>query len=347
MTGHPTHQQPSLHSVIRALGLTTLVACGVLLLAERAACLCLQFVRFPNSYTDARNTRGDLNWVEYTRPRPKRPNERRIILISNSQGYGREMLDTSLIYPKQLERLLNARDPRHTYTVANWSMDGGGGPEMVVLTARAVQHHPDAILLIAYSENFTDKRSRRPLSYAKSEVQSLAYVGEVRRRLSPWFVETFQVTRPIGWLSARSGLIRCRESFIEPGRPIQFGKAHFGKVRKLRSWKGRGTELLEEAYRAASQAKGARFVIVGMPLNEQGFSASTMPRAQGYIDAARTVLASKPGTAVLDATHLFPPEQFLTPDHFTANGHRAFAEWLADQLNQPQLAMMSGGVDGI
>jgi len=304
----------------------SLSACLVLSLAEGAARVGVRAAA-PHCYDTTRNLREGY-WAQYTAPRKRRPDQRLIILITNSQGRMRRGggLDA---YPARLQQQLAQWDPQHEYLLANWAMTGGNLAEMIVLAARAAAHRPDAVLLVTYTRNFREDQTRRTLEESWSDVSHLAYLPEVRRHLSPWFLEQFQVRSPRGWLAARSVLVQLHERFVSlvKGQTVRPG----GRPALITAepWTGMSSRLLDEFYRTFRHGLPTTpLVIVSMPLNPVRFTPESWPNILAFFPKAQGRLAGEPRVAVLDATGIVETRHFSDDTHVGTEGHDQFARWL-------------------
>jgi hypothetical protein len=114
--------------------------------ARRAWCRDL-----PNHLRNPGFRRG---WYEYVGATPPRaPNERVILLLSNSQGYGREVAEHETVAGRLQARL--ATESRTT-RVVNWSLPGGQSFDFAVRAAAAHDLRPDMIILLAASALFSN-----------------------------------------------------------------------------------------------------------------------------------------------------------------------------------------------
>jgi hypothetical protein len=262
-----------------------------------------------------------------------------VILITNSQGHVRRNGGVES-YPAQLGALLNHADPRHSYIVANWSVPGGNAPEMIVLAARAAAHHPDVVLLVSYSRNFTHQRRDPSLGATGIDVSHLAYVSQTRRHLSPWFLELFRVTDFRGWLAARRRLVQLRETFVSM---VKGGTARQRPTLiEAKPWTERSSQLLNDFRQTIRRGlPQTPLLVVSMPLNPHRFTQESWPNVRAFTAQAHAQFDHQPEVAVLDATDLVDPALFTDETHMVVEGHERFAHWLLSQL-MPVLASKEG-----
>ncbi len=288
----------------------------------------------PSSYDAPRNPYFLRAWPEYTAPRPPRPaDEERIVVLTNSQGYLRERADGRETWPARLEEFLRARG--RNAQVLNWAVPGASGAELALLAARAVEHRPEVVLVVSYSENFGPFWRRKEISFARSDVPELAYLPEVRRRLPASFLRSVDAYEPLGWLQAhltlmdlRSRLFEWRERWtfvpVEPKRPPE---------RKLVLHEARNFALLADLLHPLARARPRpRVLLVAMPLNPEGFE--DLAPAAAFAAACRTWAERADWITARDATHLFPADVYYGPRHFRPEAHRAFAEWLLPDVER-------------
>ena len=103
----------------------------------------------------------------------------------------------------------------HRYTVANWSIGGASGPELLLLAARAAAHNPDLVMLVSHSEPFAYNRANMPLSFYISDSNQLACITDVREHLPRGYRERL-VEPGFGLrLEYHAALLRLRGAFIE------------------------------------------------------------------------------------------------------------------------------------
>jgi len=308
--------------------------------AEISARVLYARLDFPHATEGPRNPFYRRAWPEFTAPTAPREGERRIVVISNSQGFFRESADGSKGWVSRLEGLLNEAGPDRPTRVLNWSIDGANSPDMVVLGARTAGSRPDLVLVVTWAPNFTNRRLRRPLSFMISDVNQMAYQRDVRRYLSDRFLDELDAYDPLGWLSVHSGLVKLRDGFVEP-RHDRWSfvsevpkNVDLSKVRmNVRTWFDRSTMLLEELVSTIDRASpDARLVIVGMPVCGISFTPEIWPRLRGFLPRCREILADRPNVDLLQAIDVVDPDLFYTPVHLDPEGHEVFARWLLPRV---------------
>ena len=158
-------------------------------------------------------------WPEYVRGlADAAQGYRRMIVLGNSQIFGREVLpDTT--YPGLLENLLNAAPQPGDlpWRVENWGAPGGFGHSLTLLAAKALAQQPDVLLIVSLSNNFSTVNCDSPLTYSAFDTPLLAAESEVLAQL-PWSFLTRHVTLEM-WLSLcakrYSGLVRMSDHLWE------------------------------------------------------------------------------------------------------------------------------------
>ena len=286
-------------------------------------------------------------WREHVRgAEPRRDGDELIVLITNSQGYGREVAEARA-YPALLEGLLNERSPRPVRLV-DWSLPGGSAPEFTLLCAAAHRLRPDVVLVASSPANFnasllepqTGGLVQQPWS---SDTPHLLAFADVRRRVSPEFLERYfspleradlrlsAVFRPwryrrlpSAWLS-RFEALRPFES--HPGIETWFFGPieHPAEILNIRLRAPVSWTLADEVVRALAEPSFRPLFVVIPRHSVQG----ELP--DEFRDGMRTRFESI-GGGFLDLSRALPDERFQTATHLTAAGHRELARLLADWL---------------
>lgn len=297
--------------------------------------------RLPSAAEDGlpRNPHYARGWPEYTRaPAPSAPPraEPLVIAISNSQGFLREREDAGEAWPARLAQELAATGA--PARVMNWSMPGGNGQEMTVLAARARQHSPDLILLVSYVDNFTDRWRGGDLGYGFTDVAHLAYLREVRARLSTGFLLAAGAYDPLGWLGAHSALVWFRNRWDDDGERWRWKAAEPTRRSRLLAADSvtladpGSFALLDDFFDAAGAGDpgGPALLVVAMPLC--GSIWRNRESGGAFATAAAARLAGNPRAAAADATALVPDREFYGARHLRPAGHARFAAWLAPRV---------------
>lgn len=294
-----------------------------------------------------RNPLFRRGWREHVRGvEPKREGEKLIVLISNSQGYGREVSDAET-YPALLEGMLNERWQRPVRLV-NWSLPGGSAPEFTLLCAAAHRLRPDIVLVASSPANFNASLLvsqmgglvQQPWS---SDIPHILAFEEVRRRVSPAFLERYfsaleridlcvsAVFRPWGYRSLPSAWLMRFEALRAFERHPANETWFFGHIehpariipihpRAPVSW-----TLVDEVVRALDE-----------PIVRPVFVAIPRHSVQGELDdefrdGMRGRFESI-GGSFLDLSRALPDVHFQTATHLSADGHKQLAHLLADRL---------------
>ncbi|RMF80642.1 MAG: SGNH/GDSL hydrolase family protein [Chloroflexi bacterium] len=312
---------------------------GFVMAAEGLAAMIYQHIEFATSYDAPRNPNFRRGWVEYTRPPATRePNERRIILISNSQGFLRERPEDEFVYASQLEMLLNQQADGSNYQVLNWSIPGGNAPEYILLAARAAAHDPDMILLVTYSQDFVE--DLHPIAFYISDANRLGYLSDVRRYLPAEFIRQYAINDPLAWLEAHTYLGNMRNRLEIPQNDSWTWEAREKRDRprglhRFKEWieqAEREMQFLNDTLLAA--LPDTPIVIVQTPINDLAFTQDSLNQAEQFIPRLQAHFESNPNVTILNASDIIAPETFY-PDgvHFRPEGHRQFAEWLLPVVN--------------
>ena len=324
------------------LGKAVLTAVLVVMVAELAAQAAFSRIEFAHSYDEPRNPNFRRAWPAFTEPRTRGPNDKLIILISNSQGYAPELHDGEQCYAHQLQMLLNEPDSGHRYTVANWSIGGGSGPEMLLLAARAIEHKPDLLMLVTHSEPFTHTRVKLELSMHISDSNQLACDPEVRASLPDWF--RTKLGRPdIGlYLESNSCLMRLRSTFVEHRerrwvprqQNVERDKGpHLAPLGRASRVRRSGVAMIDSIARTFREGlPDTPVLVVSMPLCGSKWDPRSWPGLHGFGDLASQVLndgfPDDPKITVIDAVDAVDQDLFITRTHMVPEGHAAFSQYL-------------------
>ncbi|MHC4844644.1 MAG: hypothetical protein ACYTCU_00630 [Planctomycetota bacterium] len=144
----------------------------------------------PTAAEVARLERKRRGWPEYVAG----PSERErplVVIISNSQGYGREMHDPADTWAGHLRESLARRDP--PIDIENWSSAGLRTGEIELLSMQAVERRADLVLYMVAHRN-VDLRGYVTLKTVGSDIPLLA------GRPSLWgLIDDSEVGRRANW----------------------------------------------------------------------------------------------------------------------------------------------------
>jgi hypothetical protein len=310
--------------------------------ARRAWCRDL-----PNHLRNPGFRRG---WYEYVGATPPRaPNEKVILLLSNSQGYGREVAEHETVAGR-LQALL-ATESRTT-RVVNWSLPGGQYFDFAVLAAAAQDLRPDMIILLAPSALFCSPDVPRAGTETwTTDVHQLLTRTAIRRRMQPadlsprlsvslwgdiilgraWPPWRWR-RRPVAWLATMPALrpllpnehdttwIFPRPPGRTRGAPRAPSKRTFlAPDRTLVLAPAPAQRLLDQLQRAAP-----RVLLVDQP---RVASWHTQPDPAW---PALEELARARGIECLRLRDLVPDEEFVSATHLSAEGHDRLARRLLE-----------------
>jgi hypothetical protein len=311
----------------------------------------LMDARLPHG--EGRNPRLLRDWDRYVaRTAVASPDERRILVLSNSQGRGPEH-SPDRIYPSLLARRLETGGDR--VRVVNWSVAPSRVPEAVVLLARAQDLAPQVVLAVFppswfAAGDYETPGGPTPLSMFESDVTDTAWlyrerlpVEFTRHYLTPATAGTALLARwwpsfrfrdlPAFWLSRR--VPRLRPLLPEASRARWYDT---DLVRLPRRRPGPAPEFptpdphpaLVSMLDTAAARLGTRRVFVLQPL---WFAIE--PRHAPAVTRLKRELAAR-GWEVWDMSAAVPWTEFLEGSvHLTERGHRLFAELLAARLAEP------------
>jgi len=324
------------------LGKAVLTAIVVVITAEMMARAVMGRITFAHSYDEPRNPNFRRAWPAFTEPRPRGPEEKLVILISNSQGYAPELEDGTQCYAHQIQVQLNEYDPEHHYTVANWSIAGASGPEILLLTARAIDHDPDLLMIVTHSNPFSFARANMKLSFIISDSNQLAYIRSVRDRLPDWVRREQRELSPALFLESHSGLIRLRDVFVEqregrwvprqlnPSRRMSPYRRRLPRAPKVRQGGEKMFNAVVHTFREGRP--DTPVLVVSMPLCQSKWDPQSWPGLHGFGHRMQEMLAEgfpgDPKITLVDAIDAIDPTLFITQAHMTPRGHTEFSQYL-------------------
>jgi len=292
----------------------------------------------PNSYDAPRNPHFRRDWVRWTRPPATLPDARRMVVISNSQGFLRERPEGELCYTARLEELVAERTDAPAEAL-NWSIPGGKIPEMTVLAARAAAHDPTDIVLVTYTENLVGESMRTRLSFGISDAPLLTALSEVRELLSDEFQSRFDVGNVAPYTSVYTGYGAFRWKTVEGADEDWYWRKKEPDLdlstleKTVDPWDDDSSWALREFVETARRAApNATIHVIEMPLPKPAWTPEAWAIHQEMATNARAALEGFQGVQIHDALTLIPPDQFYTHTHFRAEGHETFARWLADRI---------------
>ena len=333
--------------MLKPVATAALTALILILLAETAARSILGGVPLPHSFDTPRNPNFLRAWPAYTAPRGRAPDEKLIILISNSQGYAPELEDASQVYAHRLQTLLNEQDPTHKYIVANWAIAGASGPEFLLLAARAVDHDPDLLMVVTHSNPFTNGRVNPDLSFYISDCNQLIYDDSIRERLPNWFLNRHDAWSAALYLEAHSGLVGIHDLYTEQreGRwePRQRHRrapaAHRKNLPRAPKVKQAGSRLFTEMIRVFRTSRpNTPILLISMPLCESRWAPATWDNLASFGQWVQERIdqdfPDDPTIEVVDALKAIDESQFITQAHMTPQGHDQFARYLLPHVRE-------------
>lgn len=294
-----------------------------------------------------RNPHFRRAWVEHVEREPaRRTNEFLLVLISHSQGWGREVTDAET-YAVRLEAYLGARMTQ-TVRVVNWSIDGADAPEYVMLAAAARRLRPDVVLLVSGDDNYgahylgKHPTNRRRTPWA-SDIHYLLEDPEIRRSLPIGYRQHFFDIRDVvdvglaslwrGWRYREIPLARLFQvKALQPfaggqKEPIWFirppaNPRHIQPPRRPQPLNWLGASWYFKTLRGLP----ARCIVVGMPMH------SSWRKSTGEFPAEMKRRAELEGHLWWDLADAIPDGEFYTAAHLAPAGHDRFARILAERL---------------
>ena len=289
----------------------------------------------------SRNPGFRRGWYEFVRTTPPRQaGEKLVLIISNSQGYGREV-NESETYAMRLQALLRAQG--QPARVVNWSIPGGQFFDFLMLAAAARDLQPDVLVLPLASVVFSlpDRPHEGPDSWT-SDLHHLLSVGAIRRRLasadrqsrltvSLWgdilIGRAWPIWRwrqwPAAWLA--------RHAQLAPLLPDDVGASWYGPPpRRFLQPPPERAMLLQsnqaERFLDLAQPVAPRIILVNQPRH------STWLAQTDRVWAPLTELAQARGIEVIQLQHTVPDDSYLTATHLDRAGHDIFARRLLEHL---------------
>ncbi len=286
-------------------------------------------------------------WVEHVlRTPPARSDEQVVLLISHSQGWGREVTDAET-YASLLEDDLRARAPTTTRVrVVNWSVPAVSGPGFTILAAAAHRIRPAYLIFVASADQFCTRTflatdgSHRP-SRASDLYYLLGY-RDIRRLLPRDFMDRFYNTSD--WLDIALG--RCwpgwrvrtlpahvltRWEVLKPFakndiEPVWFGPRHHSRLIREPMPPALPDERLLATFLSLAAGAAPRVTWINTPVHSR-WREEPDP---GIAPVAAACAAH--GVMFHDAQAVIPDADFFTATHLEASGHRLMAAYLAEVI---------------
>ncbi len=301
---------------------------------------------------EKRNAFVNQMWVPHVFQSDKgKADELLVIIISNSQGFDKQLQDQQL-YPNKLEEHL-AKLVNKPVRVLNWSIFGGNAPEFVLLGAATNRLNPDILLLIATQRNFNERylllnpktESHYPWG---SDTQLLLGYWDVTRHVPIEFVSHFFNFRDLieiglariwpSWHYRQMPLMHLREN-----QPFKHAEPHLRKelypyggtdearvlerLEAYRKHKLTGWNLVEYFLSSTASLK-TRKIYVEMPRRPRREFSLKEEQEQFY----RTLNSG--GFEIRDLSSSIPETLFLGDLYLKPEGHELFAQNLAELIIQ-------------
>lgn len=282
-------------------------------------------------------------WVEHVRRTPPaQPGEHLVLLISHSQGWGREVTDAET-YAALLEAELRARAPTALVRVVNWSVPAVAAPGFTILAAAAHRLRPAQLLFVASADQFCTRTffgmdgTARP-SRASDLYYLLGY-RDVRSLLPRDFTSRFY---DLGaWLDI--GLGRCwpgwrartlpahvltRWDMLKPfakndQEPVWFGPRQHRRVIRQPMPSTLPETYMLDTFLAVATGAAPRVTWINTPVHSR-WREEPDPGIASIAAACRSH-----GATFHDAQAALPDDAFFTATHLEAAGHRLMAAYLA------------------
>ncbi|MCP3892657.1 MAG: hypothetical protein GY702_27840 [Desulfobulbaceae bacterium] len=308
---------------------------------------------------EKRNVHYRRGWAEHViSPSKKKKNEKLIIIVANSQGYGREVSDKQS-YPSLLEDSL-ANQFSQNIRILNWSIYGGSVKEMTMLTAAAKRLQADIFLYIDRPSGFhvnyvKANRKRGWLSNFSFDVRFLLWHPDIRKTLPPDFLSYYfgpmdyvdislaHLFKPWYYRELPVSFVLQNED-MRKFNPSKWSQKWVSAPRDTREKQERllrQTEKMIKTRREQLKENAISWKAVKHLLDTtQGLTAEkyfiSMPvhtLIQGESDLILPEIStrfSKKGFRVLDFSKKIPDYQYLSMAHLNETGHQTMAELLTE-----------------
>ena len=265
---------------------------------------------------------------------PRREETVRVLILGDSQVWGYGVGDDETL-SSRLQELLAGRYPGSDVQVLNGGVPGyGTADELAWLRSRGKALDPDVVLLVFLPVNDFDENRTPAITRTAIEDGYLVWrsvTSESARqplflRVKSWLKFRSHLVRlasdAMGYLVLRGGLVRWAGSLWETGESFSSEDA------------SRTRHLLEEVVRTAEEL-GARSMLVYTTGQDRILSPSYEPLPSRKVVEEAAAAAGVPWVDVTpplrdraERLELF----FRHNGHWTAAGHRAVAEVVADEL---------------
>ncbi|MBN1557149.1 MAG: hypothetical protein JW951_03280 [Lentisphaerae bacterium] len=318
----------------------------------------------PSCVEAQRNPYRFRGWPEYVEQHETAPGVKRLVLLTNSQGYAGE-IPAYKIYPYRLEMLLRGEGAGGStrWEVLNWATDGITTIEQSILAAYLQTLTPDVVLVVTGYADYAVEHDGQGFLYCRSDVPRLATRLPVFTRLPPDYrrrhlkledTVTFLLRdrlaclrmREYGWSWLESRLPGVHEMFYAPHvNYLPWDIKARPWIRPLRRPAGRPEDpVLRYGPESVAMLRdyldllthiSARVIVVNEPVrtHEDDYRAGWHLAFQEDLRE----LTETYGLTLWDLYSAVPADQFITSSHFHPRAHAAFAAMLAERL-QAELA---------
>ena len=311
----------------------------------------------PSCAVDRRNAYRFRGWPEYVEgTQALIPSNRTVVVLSNCQGYGAE-LPGKMGYPAVLQNELSSLTlPGDIpWKVVNWSLDGATSIEYVILAAYLKTLHPDVVIASVAFADFRAEHFQEGYRYCRSDVARLATRSSVIRNLPNSFLERHMKVEDslalwafdhlailrvaeYGWSWLDGHMPGCHYAMYAPAlnyRPwrIEGEKQWLPEIRPIGvprdqdldlAYDDRSSAMIDELT-AVLASGNAPVVLVAQPFRD---SHSSMGRFVEDLTKSSTLR----GIPFWDLHGAIPADEFVTSNHLSRRGHRAFANELARRI---------------
>ncbi len=331
-----------------------MLACGLAALLLPPPASCVDQSRNPYRFRDWPHYVGAMDSGEHTA---------RVVLISNSQGYGGEY-PAQKVYPARLEALLNERKTGGVehWEVLNFSLDGVTPMEYMALAARLREEKPTWLISISGSADYRADNFDKGFSFCRTDIPQLLTTGLMASRLPLSFWRRHGRVEDVltAWVTQRLPLLRLRDyvwSWLDTRFPGA-QKAFYAPRTTYRFWQlrgeartapvtsplqGNGESQLDLTYDEKSAVLLGEFIaqLAEVPAGHKLVATSPLRstfadgREGPWVAAFRADLkrlADEAGLPFWDLTELLPPEDFITSNHLQDRNHKRMAALLEERI---------------
>lgn len=269
---------------------------------------------------------------------------KKIVVISNSQGYGRETSVENL-YTSQLEMLLEANG-FNNYEVLNWSAVGARSMDFYILLAKALQLNAEIVILNTFSRNF-DRRGDRNLNFSMHDIDLVLAQEGVKEGLSEKYLSkmTTNGDQFYSKLILNSDLLRLRYYIDDQFNDKNESKEIIGfkedfetnmlatgiPGEKCSTLTRHLSEKVEELVDICANS-GTNIFINHMPLNVDFVERRSLVNIRRFNQELRKYVSDYDHIRMNNYTNRINNEYYYSYTHFDYRGHSEFAKLMYSDI---------------